>query len=110
MSESTTFTFQVTIMGQLTVHKDRLGDGTAGRRNDAARELIKDVIARVAQPGTGPLVFNEVSAGEITFRDIEDSDPARIAKGPHSFVGRRDRDCTRCGRADRHSIHVKQPR
>ena len=33
--------------------------------------------------------------------------PLKAAQSPHAFTGRRDRDCTRCGRTDRHLIHVK---
>ena len=74
--DSTTFTFQTTIIGRLTIHKDELGDGTVVPATDAARERVKEVIGRIAEPGTGPLVFDEISVGEIVFRDIKESDSA----------------------------------
>lgn len=28
---------------------------------------------------------------------------------PHTFVGRLDRDCERCGKPDRNPIHISRP-
>ncbi len=76
-NESTTFTFQATVIGRLTLHKDEL---SGGARRTAARVRIEEVVARMAEPGMGPLVFEKVDASGIVFRDVEE-DRTRAGRG-----------------------------
>lgn len=74
--ESVTFSFQAVVRGRLTVHKDTLGPSAT----DDARERIVMVVTEMARPGTGPLVFENVVAGQIIFEE-EGEDITRAGRG-----------------------------
>ncbi len=73
MEEATTFEFEVHIRGTLTCHKENLEKEARTRivsKADVGSEMVRAAIVRMALPGSGPLVFEEVGPPyDITFKD-----------------------------------------